>query len=90
MACGISLGTIIDRSASCKIIEMDFNLPRRNCSCFKYGKRFTLAPRSNIQTTNTHLYKLKPTSIILQIADRSMVVPMDIPHAINYGLIIYV
>lgn len=90
MACGVSLGTIIDWSASYKIMEVGFNLPKPNCSYTEYGKRFTLAPRSNTYITNTHTYTLKPTSIILQLVDQSLVVPMDIPYAVNYGLIIYV
>ena len=83
MACGISIGTTIDRSAICKIMEVGFNLYR--CvfvvCIFDLGASVNLLPY--LKHEQLRLGKLKSISIILQLANRSMIVPRDIPHAIN-------
>ena len=83
MACEISIETTTDRLASCKIMEVGFNL----FVCiffvcvFDHATSVNLLPYSMYEQLG--LGELKLTSIILQLVNQSMIVPKDIPHAIN-------
>ena len=83
MACEISIGTTTDRLASCKIMEVGFNL----YICEFVVCVFDLATSVNLLSYLVYkqlgLGELKPTSIILQFVDQSVIVSKDIPHAIN-------
>ena len=78
MACEISIGTTTDRLASCKIMEVGFNLYR---CVFNLRASLNLLPY--LEYEQLCLGKLKSISIILQPVNRSVIISKDIPHAIN-------
>ena len=43
----VPFGILIDLSARESVMEVGFSSPKPNCLYIEYGKRFTLAPRSN-------------------------------------------